>query len=233
MANPFSDYFGGLTGSYTSLAGSAVSLAIKVIAGVLVLGGIIGFILWRKRKKAYNIPVIIWIPRSDGKITDEITAIGGYFRTRQKGGGIITSFRLKRKGISTVDIPPPASRFLVGLRRKLYLIQKGVDDFEPVIPESFKEVTTSKGKKVAVVNLNCINQDATAWVEDNRENAKKRFTFAGFWEKYKDFIQITIFIFIVMLSLYINWIGLGKVVEGLQDVANQLANVAGGSVRVS
>jgi len=228
MVNPFTDYTGDLGGSFTSMFGNMFSILVKFIGGALFLGAVIGFFLWRRKKKAYNIPVTIWIPRSDGKITDELSAVGGYFRTTQRSGGTITSFRLKRKGLSTIDIPPPASRFLVGLSRKLYLVQKGVDDFEAILPDSFRYVTTERGRKIPLVNLKCINQDATAWVEDNRENAKKRFTFSGFWEKYKDFIQITIFIFIVMLSLYINWMGLKDVVIGLENVANQLAQITGG-----
>ena len=230
MANPFSDYLGDLGGSYTSMLGTTLSFAVKILAGVLLLGIVVWFILWKRKKKMFNIPVTIWIPRSDGKITDEVSGIGGYFRTKQREGGMVTTFRLKRKGISTLDIPPPASRFLVGLRRKLYLIQKGVDDFEPVLPESFRTVKTSDGRRLPVINLKCINQDATAWVEDNRENARRRFTFSGWWEKYKDFLQIIIFIFIVMLSLYINWVGLGKVVEGLHAVADKL--VGGGGVSI-
>lgn len=233
MANEFSDYAGDLTGSLTGTIDPIISVLIKIISGVLGLTLIIGIMVWNKKRKMYNVPITIWIPRSDGKITDEISAKGGYFRTKQRSGGTITSFRLKRKGLSSVDIPPPGSKFLVGLSRKLYLIQKGVDDFEPVLPDSFRYVETQKGNKIPVVNLKCINQDATAWVEDNRENAKKRFTIQGFWEKYKDFIQITIFIFIVMLSLYINWVGLQEVVEGLQKVANTLTGVGQGGVSVS
>lgn len=221
----------GFAASISNMLGTAVGWGIKIIAGLLLIGAIGGFLFWRKRKKMYNIPVTIWIPRSDGKITDEIKAKGGYFKTKQEEGGTITSFRLKRKGQPTIDIPPPASRFLVGLKRKLYLVQKGVDDFEAVLPESFRTVTTKEGKKMAITNLKCINQDATAWCEDNRANANKRFTLKGFWDKYKDFIQITIFIFIVMLSMYIQWIGLKDVVEGLKQVASALGNVGSVSVQ--
>ena len=227
MGNPFTDYTGDLMGGVGGLVGSATSLIIKIIAGVLGVVLIFGLIIWNKKRKAYNIPVTIWIPRSNGKIMDEVQAKGGYFKTRQSEGGSITTFRLKRKGLSSIDIPPPNSGFLVGLSRRLYLVQKGVDDFEAVLPDSFRFAETQKGKKIAIVNLKCINQDATAWVEDNRENAKKRFTVHGFWEKYKDFIQITIFIFIVMLSLYINWVGLKEVVDGLKEVATTLAGING------
>lgn len=209
-------------GSFTGIAGSIISMLVKIIAGILVLGIIIFILYWNKKRKTYNIPVTIWIPRSDGKITDEISAVGGFFKTKQPNGGEITTFRLKRKGQSPLDLPPPPSRYLVGLSRKVYLIQKGVDDFEPILPESFRYAKTPSGKKMALINLNCINQDATAWVEDNRENAKRRFTLHNFWEKYKDFIQITIFLLIVMLAMYINWIGLQEVVSGLQKVAESL-----------
>jgi len=227
MANPFSDTLGGIGGGLGQIGGSVLSISTKVIGALVLLGLIVGFVLWRKNKKKYNIPVTIWIPRSSGKIMDEISAIGGYFRSSNPEG--IMSFRLKRKGLGVLEIPPPNSKFLVGLSRKLYLVQKGADDFEPVLPDSFKTVTTIKGKKrVAVIDLLAINQDATAWVEDNRESAKRRFTFKNFWDKYKDFIQITIFMFIVSLMIYINWQGLKDVVAGLQNVADALLKTAGG-----
>jgi len=209
---------GGLEGTFQSMGGGLLRI-IMIILGLVVLGAIVAAaVIWKKRREMYNIPVTIWIPRSDGKVIDEIDAKGGYFKSKND----ITSFRLKRKGLPIVDIPPPSSRFLVGLRRKLYLIQKGMDDFEPVLPDSFRYVTTAAGKKIGVINLKCINQDATAWTEDNRENAKRRFTLQNFWDKYKDFIQIIIFIFIVMLSVYINWQGLKDVASALENVANQL-----------
>jgi len=221
MANPFSDYLGGIATPLGGIGSSITSIIGKVLVVVLVLGLVIGFLLWRKKRKQYNIPVTIWIPRSSGKIMDEVSCVGGYFRSKNPEG--IMSFRLKRKGLAVIDIPPPNSKFLVGLSRKLYLVQKGADDFEPVLPDSFKTITTIKGKKrIAVVDLLAINQDATAWVEDNRESAKRRFTFSNFWEKYKDFIQITIFIFIVFLAIYINWQGLKDVTTALQSVANSL-----------
>ena len=231
MANPFTDYMGGMGGGFSTILSSTWSLVSKLLIAGLVSAVIITVIIWRKKKKAMNIPITIWIPRSDGKITDEVSAVGGYYRTKQGDGGYITTFKLKRKGLAVIEITPPASRFLVGLSRKLYLIQKGIDDFEPVLPDSFKIVETANGKKIAVIDLKCINQDATAWVEDVRESSKKRFTLHGFWEKYKDFIQITIFIFIVMLSMFINWKGLKDVVTGLQGVADTLRGA--GSVAVS
>lgn len=212
--------------SLGGVVSTLISLGFKILAGIFVLG-IIGFLLfYNHKRKAYNIPVTIWIPRSDGKITDEISAKGGFFKIKQKSGGFVSSFRLKRDKQSAIDIPPPPSRYLVGLSRKLYLVQKGIDDFEPVLPDSFRYVKTEGGNKLIVTDLKCINQDATAWTEDFRENSKRRFTLHGFWEKYKDFIQMTIFIFIVMLAIYINWIGMKEVVAGLKEVAESLARTS-------
>jgi len=203
------------------------SLIAWLIGGALLIIGAFFFAKKRKENMAYNIPVEIYIPRSDNKTKDIIDAKGGYFKSKEVGG--ITSFRLKRKGVGTVDIPPPASRFLMGLDRRLKLLQKGMDDFEPILPESFSFIDTEvpdadgKNKKVAVINLKCINQDATAWKFDNEQNAKKRFTFSSFWEKYKDFIQITIFIMIVFIASYIQYSGLKEVAKQLADVAKALA----------
>ena len=133
--------------------------------------------------------------------------------------------------MGVIEIPPPASRFLMGNKRELFLVQKGMDDFEPILPESFSFIDVEnpsadgKTKKVAVINLKCVNQDATAWKFDNEANAKKRFTFNSFWEKYKDFIQITIFILIVFIASYIQYNGLKEVASMLKDVAQALAPV--------
>ena len=207
----------------SGLVDTLIRVLVYVIAAIVLTVVIIVIVRWKKNKNAFNIPVTIWIPRSDGKIVDEFMATGGYFKSKSVGG--ITSFRLKRKGVSTIDIPPPSSHFLVGLNRKLYLVQKGMDDFEPVLPESFKSVELvnqfdKEGKPIrrAVINLKCVNQDATAWKFDNEDNAKKRFTIFGLWDKYKDIIQMTVFVFIVFLAIYIMWFG-------LKDFTVQLARL--------
>jgi len=209
---------GGLSGTFGQMTGGLVRI-IFIVIGIIIFFVVLGVVLViKKRKQRYNIPVTIWIPRSDGKIIDEISAVGGYFKSKNN----VTTFRLKRKGLPTIDIPPPSSRFLVGLRRKVYLIQKGMDDFEPVLPDSFRYITTAAGKKIQIIDLKCINQDATAWVEDNRENAKRRFTLKAFWEKYKDLIQMSVFVLIFFIAVFITWKGLADVVVGLEKVAEQL-----------
>jgi len=203
-----------------------LSLIFWLIGGALLIIGAFIFAKKRKEALAFNIPVTIFIPRSDNKTRDIIHAKGGYFKSQPVGG--ITTFRLKRKGVGTIEMPPPESRFLMGLNRELYLVQKGMDDFEPVIAESFSYVDTEvagadgKNRKVAICNLKCVNQDATAWKFDNEQNAKKRFTFNSFWEKYKDFIQITIFILIVFIACYVQYNGLKEVAVRLKEVAELL-----------
>lgn len=204
-----------------------LSLIFWLVGGVLIFIAVFFWSKKRKEKMAFNIPVTIFIPRSDNKTRDIIHATGGYFKSQSVGG--ITTFRLKRKGVGVIEMPPPASRFLVGMDRELFLVQKGMDDFEPILPESFSYIDTDvpdgngNTKKVAVINLKCVNQDATAWKFDNEANAKKRFTFNSFWEKYKDFIQITIFIMIVFIASYIQYSGLKEVAAQLADVAKSLA----------
>jgi len=211
----------------TGATGGTLNLVFVLIFAVIVIIGLVIFIKRRKIAASFNVPVTIFIPRSDNKTRDIIHGKGGYFKSAEVGG--ITSFRLKRKGVGVIDIPPPASRFLVGQNKELFLVQKGMDDFEPILPESFSFIdvenpsATGRTKKVAVINLKCVNQDATAWKFDNESNAKKRFTFGSFWEKYKDFIQITIFILIVFIASYIQYNGLKAVATQLEAVAKTLA----------
>lgn len=218
----------GMVGLNETLSGT-LSLVFWLVFGAVVIIGTFFFGKKRKENMAFNIPVTIFISRSDNKTRDIIRAKGGYFKSQAVGG--ITTFRLKRKGVGVIEIPPPASRFLMGFNRELFLVQKGMDDFEAILPESFSYIDTEtpgpdgKNRKVAIINLKCINQDATAWKHDNEQNAKKRFTFNSFWEKYKDFIQITIFILIVFIASYIQYSGLKEVAAQLADVASSLAPV--------
>jgi hypothetical protein len=205
--------------------GSAMNTFMIIIIGLIafvVIGGTIGFFAWRRNQnKKFNIPLIIITPRSDGRVVEINKGVGGYFKSKRVGG--ITSFRVKRKGIGVVEIPPPPSSFLSSPDRTLILAQKGVDDYEPVMPSELNYVDTFNGElRVPILKLKAINQDATAWSFDNAETAKKRFTFMSVWDKYQQVITMMIFIFILFLVIYINWIGLKDVVAGLKDVADVL-----------
>ena len=211
----------GIGGSLGGIASSLVSIFFWGAIVIALLTAMFFFARWWKTKKSYNIPCRIYIPRSDNTTQDVIDCVGGYFKSKPVGG--TTTFRLKRKGVGIIELPPPPSRYLMGYNRHLHLVQKGMDDFEYVMPKSFGFVTVEgTNQRLAVVNLRCINQDATSWKEDNLENAKQRFTLHSFWEKYKDFIQMTIFIFIIFIAMYIMWQGLGEVATALKDVAQSL-----------
>jgi len=197
------------------------TIMISIIIFVVVCSVIVFFLIRRKINKSYNIPLVIITPRSDGRVVEINRGVGGYFKSKKVGG--ITSFRVKRKGIGVVDIPPPESIFLTSPDRTLILAQKGMDDYEPVMPESLNQVEIPSGETHAILNLKAKNQDATAWAFDNEETAKKRFTFTSFWDKYNTLISMMMFIFILFLVLYINWIGMKDVVAGLKEVSEILS----------
>ena len=212
---------GGVGEGFASAMNTFILIIIGLIAFVVV-GGAVGFFVWRRNQnKKFNIPLIIITPRSDGRVVEINKGIGGYFKSKKVGG--ITSFRVKRKGIGVIEIPPPPSSFLSSPDRTLILAQKGVDDYEPVLPSELNYVDTFDGEnRIPILKLKAINQDATAWSFDNEETAKKRFTFASVWDKYQQLITMMIFIFILFLVIYINWIGLKDVVNGLKEVADNL-----------
>ena len=206
-------------------AGGALGTFKYIIVGLLafvVVGSLVGLFVWRRlQNRKFNIPLIIITPRSDGIVVEINQGMGGYFKSKKVGG--ITSFRVKRKGIGVVEIPPPPSSFLSSPDRTLLLAQKGVDDYEPVMPNELNYVDTFDGEeRVPILKLKAINQDATAWSFDNAETAKKRFTFLSIWDKYQVMITLMIFIFILFLVMYINWMGMKDVVAGLADVADSL-----------
>ena len=209
--------FGGIGGSLQTFKYLLGGLLLFV-----VLSSIIGFFVYRRlQKKKFNIPLIIITPRSDGKVVEINYGMGGYDKSKRVGG--ISSFKVKRPGIGVVEIPPPPSSYLSSPNRTLILAQKGIDDYEPVMPNYLAYVDTDDGEyQVPILKLKCINQSATAWQCDNLESAKRRFTLASVWEKYQVMITLMTFVFILFLILYINWIGMKDVVAGLADVAQQL-----------
>ncbi len=221
------NFFGG-DGSIGGSLQMLKNILIALIIFVVIVGGVILFLVKRNTKKKFNIPLIIVTPRSDGRVVEINKGVGGYFKSKRVGG--ITSFRVKRKGIGVIEIPPPSSSFLTSPDRTLFLAQKGVDDYQPISPEQLNYVTTELEieengvKKITTVthpilNMKGINQDATAWLVDNEESAKKRFTLLSLWEKYQVMITLMIFVFILFLVMYINWMGMKDVVTGLAEVA--------------
>lgn len=213
---------GGAVASVLSKAQSLI-LAVVILLFVLTVAGII---FWRKKQaKRYNIPLIIITTRSDGRVTEiDMSGKGAYEKSKSVGG--ITSFKIKRPGIAITQIPPPPSKYLMGANRVLMLVQKGVDDYEPVLPESLTRVRTADNRYVQILDLKAINQDATAWAFDIEETAKKAFTFTSFWDKHQILVSMMTFVFILFLVMYINWIGMDSVVKGLADVAEQLQRTA-------
>lgn len=221
---------GGVSGIGSALAG--LKYLLGGLAALIVFGLIIGIFIYRKsQNKKYNIPLVIITPRSDGLVAEVNEGMGGFFKSKRVGG--IASFRIKRKGIGTVEIPPPPSSYLCSPNRTLFLAQKGVDDYEPINPrlltwvDTEVEIEENGVRKIIIVkqpvlNLKAINQQATAWNEDNEETAKKRFTLFSLWEKYQVLITLMVFVFILFLVMYINWMGMKDVVAGLKDVAESL-----------
>lgn len=217
---------GGLLGGLGGGGGIGTALQafqtimIGIIVGVVVLS-VVGFIMLKKsEKKKFNINLQIIVPRSDGRITEWYYGKGAFNKSKRVGG--ITSFLIKRPGIAKCEIPPPRSDFIIGPNNTLLLAQKGIDDYEPIMPHNLSMVKTPDGKLVPILNLKAINQDATAWGFDVEETAKRRFTFSSLWDKHQAMISMMVFVFILFIVIYINWIGMKDVVTGLQEVATTL-----------
>ena len=232
--------FGGIGGAMGTFRNILIGLIVLII-----VVGVVGVFVYRKfQNKKFNIPLCIITPRSDGVVVEWNNGLGGYFKSKKVGG--ITSFRIKRKGIGVTEIPPPPSSYLLSPNRTLLLAQKGVDDYCPVMPHHLNFVDTEVEveekvigedgvvqtiHKVIVVkqpilDLKAINQDATAWGFDNEETAKRRFTFSSLWDKYQGMITMMVFVFILFLILYINWMGMKDVVSGLKEVADMLRSTS-------
>ena len=209
--------------SFTGVYGNLIKILFWFIAGCLFIGFVAFLGYLYKKRKMYNINVAIFIPRSSGM--ERHNAKGGYFKENGK-----TIFKLKRKGFGALPLPPPPSNYIMSPNRDLMLLQKGIDDFEPINPIGMRtvEVRTKSGKirKYNVFQLRCVNHDATGWLIDYERDAERRFTILSFWAKHKDLIAIITYGTIFIVAGIIMWKGLEEVAAALFEVARELSRIA-------
>lgn len=189
------DTLGGIMGNL-GLGGSGgmTNMVVGIIFGfvVLIIVGFIGFTVYRR--SLWNLDVEFKFMRSDGTL---ITAEWGKGMFNTKRGVVF----LKRPGRGKPKVPMPpfdVKRFLQG-SRTLTVMQIGLEQYVPVLPESFLEMIDDKTGEVA--NLMKFKVDLTesrAWRNQFEREAKQAYTIIGLLEKYANSIGIGI---ILMMQL--------------------------------
>ncbi len=195
--------------------GSTVGMVfIMILIGTitLVIVGVIGFMIWNKKR--WNLKVEVKLPRSDGKIINAEWG-KGYFNSRQ---GVVY---IKRPGFMQPKIPLKIfdpKRYLQGADL-ITVVQLSPVDYRPVLPRSFLEYDITykdeeTGKeytvKEAIMSMECDTGASKAWQQAFEAASKNAYSLKSFLQQYQTPIAIAIVLVAVFVGIAALWTQLPK-----------------------
>jgi len=212
------DLFGSLgIKSGTFLGGGLVSLFIQMVLGIIILGSIAGFFIWLyKRKKKWFIHVNVKLPRGlkylDPKsnlgiidsnnihltgIINAETAKGAY--DTKLGTVLIKRYKKKAVAMKPFDI----KRYLQG-NNILDVVQVGVEDYRPILPESYIEMVDDKtGEETALMQIKIDTSESKSWREIYERTRKSTYSIMSLLQTYAPFIGFGILFFMIFIGFAI------------------------------
>lgn len=192
------DLFGGMFGNL--FGGSILTLFVYMFLGLLIMliiGG--SFAYFIVKKKRWFIKVEFKIPRSDGRIMNAEWGKGTY---NAKKGVVF----VKRKGKKQVPMKPfDVKRYLQG-NDLLTVVQLGIEDYRPVLPESFIEMYDDKtGEEAAYLKVKIDTSESKAWKQSFERDAKNAYSIASILQQYAQYIGFGILFFMIFVGFAVLW----------------------------
>jgi len=193
---------GGLFQGLPLFQGGFISIILSIFLGVTGLGIAVGFVWFLlRRRKNWNLKIEFKIPRDirveEGVVKGTINKEWGkgYYNPAQ---GVVF---IKRKGKKPVPMKPfDIKRFLSG-KGILTVIQVGIEDYRPVLDESYLEVEDDEtGEYGALIKTKIDTSESKAWRNQWEREAKATYSFANFLSQHGDKIVMGFVIFIVLVG---------------------------------
>lgn len=175
-----------------------------VVIGLIVIGVIVGLLIWFYRRKKWNLKVTVKLPRAGKSFITEKAK--GHYDIK---AGIVD---IKRKKLKPVGMKPFDVRtFLQGIKgNELEVIQIAPNDYLPVVPTSYEKVVDDDGNEHCVFEIKADLQKRKTWKTYMERAAKNRFTLVGFLDKHWRSIEIGIITFIIFLGFAVLWMRMPK-----------------------
>lgn len=198
---------GGLLGSLIP-SGGLLSLAVYMGIGVAIMGAIafLFFMIIRNKKKWF-LEVEFKIPRADGKIINSEWGKGTY--DAKKGVVLVKRPGKKQAAIKPFDV----KKFLQGGGKKetLTVVQVGIEDYRPVLIESYLEMQDSEtGAEAALMDIKIDTTESKAWKESFEREAKQAYSIQSFLQQYAQYIGFSILFFMIFIGFSILWSRVGN-----------------------
>ncbi len=175
-----------------------LGLVLTIGAWSVVLGTVLGIVIWQViKKKKWFINCEFKIPRSDGRL---INAEWGKASYNAKKGVVL----VKRKGIKASPLKPfDVKRYLQGTN-VLTVVQIGIKEYLPVLPESFIEMVDDKtGESAAFMKIRIDTTESKSWRASFEREAKNAYSIESLLQQFAPFIGWGIIIFLNFLGFSI------------------------------
>lgn len=200
-----SDFLGGILGSLggNSLTGLFFILIIGVFT-ILICAGILFYFL--KKRKSWNIDVEFKIPRSlkqnkDRELDGSTQAEWGKGAYDSRSGVVW----LKRKGVKKVPMKPfDVKRFLQG-KKILTVVQVGIEDYKPVLPESYIMMEDENGVEAALVKIRIDTTSSKAWRNTFEREAKSTYSITNWLRENAMYVGIGLILIMNFVGFAILW----------------------------
>jgi len=189
---------GDIVSNLFSGGGGVISLIFTLGAWGVVVGTILGIIIWIVyKKKRWFINCEFKIPRSDGRLINSEWGKASY---NAKKGVVL----VKRKGIKATPLKPfDIKRYLQGAN-VLTVIQVGIREYLPVLPESFIEMVDDKtGESAAFMKIRVDTTESKSWKSSFEREAKNAYSIESLLQQFAPFIGWGIIIFLNFLGFAI------------------------------
>lgn len=204
-----SDFLSKIT---PNLGGGTMGLIVSIFLGTLALGicALIGY-YYIKKKVHWNLKVEFRLPRNLNKIKDENgkeKIIGtikkewgkGYYNGKE---GIVY---IKRKKQKSVSMKPFNIKEFLSDSNILTVIQVGIDDYRPVLEDSYIEVKDyDTGEERALINAKMDTSETKSWRNSYERDRKSAFTLSTLLDKSMPYFilgWVTICLFVGFAILY-------------------------------
>ncbi len=186
--------------------GSFVNLIISIVLGTVGLALAGGFTYYMiKRKKNWNLKVEFKLPRGIKKVTDEDgneKVIGTLKKEWGKGSydgnkGVVY---VKRKRMKPIAMKPFNIKEFLSDNNILTVLQVGVEDYRPVLEDSYIEVEDYEtGEQGALIKAKIDTSESKTWKNSYERERKSTYTIMGFLSEHGDklaygFILLVIFV---------------------------------------
>lgn len=174
---------GSMFSSFTGGSSGMIQSAVIMLVGALVLVMCVGGLLWFfKKRKQYNLRLEIKIPRNIKRVMDNEGNEEVYGTLNKEWGkgfydakkGVVF---IKRKGKKPVAMKPFDVKRFLSTGNILTIMQVGIEDYRPVLDESYIEVEDSEtGEQGALIRAKIDTSESKSWKNSFEREAKLTYS---------------------------------------------------------